>query len=51
MPLTLLAGIYGMNFDVMPELQTAWGYPAIIVVMLLIAGGMYGYFKIRGWLD
>jgi magnesium transporter len=51
MPLTLLAGIYGMNFGGMPELQTSWGYPAILVVMLLIAGGMYSYFKIRGWLD
>lgn len=51
MPLTFVAGIYGMNFDNMPELHLTWGYPLVIIGMLLIAGGMYLYFKIRGWLD
>ena len=51
MPLTLIAGIYGMNFDNMPELHFSWGYLFVIIGMLLIAGGMVIYFKIRGWLD
>jgi len=51
MPLTLIAGIYGMNFDTMPELQHAFGYPAVLIFMALVAGGMYLYFKKRGWLD
>ena len=51
MPLTLIAGIYGMNFKNMPELQFVWSYPIVIICMLLIALGMFLYFKIRGWLD
>lgn len=51
MPLTLIAGIYGMNFENMPELQFVWSYPIVIICMLLIALGMFLYFKIRGWLD
>ena len=51
MPLTLIAGIYGMNFDTMPELQHAFGYPAVLIFMVLVGGGMYLYFKTRGWLD
>ena len=51
MPLTLIAGIYGMNFDTMPELHFSWGYLFVIIGMLLIAGGMGIYFKTRGWLD
>ncbi len=50
MPLTLIAGIYGMNFEKMPELQFALGYPIVLVGMLLIAGAMYRFFKTRGWL-
>lgn len=51
MPITLLAGIYGMNFDNMPELHFTWSYPVLIILMLLIAGGLYHYFKKGGWLD
>lgn len=51
MPLTLIAGIYGMNFENMPELHLSWGYPVVMVGMLLIAAGMYHYFKTHGWLD
>ena len=51
MPLTLIAGIYGMNFNTMPELQHAFGYPAVLIFMALVGGGMYFYFKKRGWLD
>jgi len=50
MPLTVLTGIYGMNFDHMPELRSAHGYPLVLVGMLLIAGSMLLYFRHRGWL-
>ncbi len=48
-PLTFIAGVYGMNFDYMPELRSPWGYPAIWAVMIAIGGGMLGWFKKRGW--
>jgi len=48
-PLTFIASIYGMNFKHMPELEARWGYPAVLSVMLLIAGGMVAYFRRRGW--
>ncbi len=51
MPITLIAGIYGMNFEKMPELHFGFGYPAVLICMGLIAGVMYLYFKTRGWLD
>ncbi|AYG83874.1 Cobalt/magnesium transport protein CorA [Streptomyces hundungensis] len=47
---TMLAGVYGMNFDHMPELHWAWSYPALIVLMVLLELGLYGLFKRRGWL-
>lgn len=47
---TMLAGVYGMNFDHMPELHWAWSYPALIVLMVLLEVGLYGLFKRRGWL-
>lgn len=47
---TLIAGIYGMNFNHMPELHWLWGYPFALGVMLLSAGALYGMFKRRGWL-
>jgi magnesium transporter len=50
MPLTFIVGIYGMNFRSMPELVWRWGYPAVWVVMLLVAGGMAWMFRRRGWL-
>jgi len=49
-PLTFLAGIYGMNFQYMPELQEPWGYPALLVLMVLVAGGLIVYFRRKGWL-
>jgi magnesium transporter len=48
-PLTFIAGVYGMNFDHMPELRWRWGYPAIMLVMLVIALGMLREFKRRRW--
>lgn len=49
-PLTFLAGIYGMNFQHMPELHSRWGYPVTLGLMAVIALGMLTYFYRRGWL-
>ncbi|OGF56308.1 MAG: magnesium and cobalt transport protein CorA [Candidatus Fraserbacteria bacterium RBG_16_55_9] len=49
-PLTFIAGVYGMNFDYMPELRWHWGYFAIWAIMLVIAGGMLVYFRRKKWL-
>ncbi|MCB1232506.1 MAG: magnesium/cobalt transporter CorA, partial [Verrucomicrobiae bacterium] len=50
LPLTFLAGIYGMNFKYMPELHWRWAYPALWVVFVAAAGGMFWYFRRRRWL-
>jgi magnesium transporter len=50
LPPTLVAGIYGMNFAHMPELEWLWGYPMALVVMLLAAVLPYAVFRWRGWL-
>lgn len=47
---TMVAGIYGMNFEHMPELGMAWTYPAVIVLMGVAVAGLYRLFKRRGWL-
>lgn len=49
MPLTLIAGIYGMNFRYMPELKWHYAYPAVIAVMGAIAGGLLLIFHRKGW--
>jgi len=49
-PLTFVAGIYGMNFRNMPELNWAWGYPLVMTVMLAIALVMVLFFRRRRWL-
>ena len=49
-PLTFIAGIYGMNFKVMPELEQPWGYPAVLILMLTIAVVMLIYFRRKKWL-
>jgi len=48
-PLTFIVGLYGMNFDYMPELRYHWGYPAVLAAMLIISVGMYLYMKSRKW--
>ncbi|MDP8227630.1 MAG: magnesium/cobalt transporter CorA [Candidatus Celaenobacter polaris] len=48
-PLTFIAGIYGMNFAYMPELQWKWGYFAVLSVMLGVFVGMLIYFKRKKW--
>ncbi len=50
LPLTLLAGIYGMNFANMPELQWHYGYFAILIAMVVIAVSLVVYFRRRRWL-
>jgi magnesium transporter len=50
MPLTFIAGIYGMNFEHMPELPEPLCYPGVLLLMLLIGGGMTLFFRRRGWL-
>ena len=47
---TALAGIYGMNFDHMPELHQVWGYPAVLCLMLLICTFLYRTFRRNHWL-
>ncbi|MCP8311053.1 MAG: magnesium/cobalt transporter CorA [Candidatus Methylarchaceae archaeon HK01M] len=49
-PLTLIASIYGMNFTYMPELESPWGYPIVLVGMLFIVTLMLIYFKRKKWL-
>lgn len=46
---TLIAAVYGMNFDHMPELHWAFGYPAAVFLMLGFAAALYGVFKWRKW--
>ena len=48
-PLTFMAGIYGMNFKFMPELDWKWGYFALLGLMTLLGGGMMIYFKRKKW--
>ena len=47
---TLIAGIYGMNFDHIPELHWTYGYPFALFVMVAVAGGLFAWFKKSGWL-
>jgi magnesium transporter len=49
MPLTFIVGIYGMNFDFMPELRWHWGYYGVMGVMGVIVIGMLGFFKYKKW--
>ena len=50
LPPTLIASIYGMNFQFMPELNASWGYPYAIVLMVASALVPMWYFRRRGWL-
>lgn len=49
-PLTFVAGVYGMNFEWMPELTWPWGYPAVLLLMLAVSVGLLVWFRRRGWL-
>ena len=50
LPLTFIAGVYGMNFDNMPELHSRYGYFATLAIMIVVALGMLFFFWRRGWL-
>jgi magnesium transporter len=50
LPPTLVASIYGMNFEAMPELDWQFGYPLALLLMALAAVLPYLYFRRRGWL-
>ncbi|GAA3307578.1 magnesium/cobalt transporter CorA [Streptomyces cinereospinus] len=47
---TMLAGVYGMNFEHMPELRWAWAYPAVIALMAALEVVVYRTFRQRGWM-
>jgi len=49
-PLTFIAGVYGMNFKRMPELDKHWAYPGVLAVMLAVALGMILFFRKKKWL-
>jgi magnesium transporter len=55
-PLSFIAGVYGMNFDTaasgwnMPELKWVYGYPFALGIMALVAIGLLGYFVRKGWI-
>ncbi|MBW6511182.1 MAG: magnesium/cobalt transporter CorA [Desulfuromonadaceae bacterium] len=49
-PLTFIAGVYGMNFELMPELKWRWGYPAALILMASSAVGLLIFFKRKRWL-
>jgi magnesium transporter len=50
MPLTFLAGVYGMNFKYMPELEWHWGYPLVLLFMLMIGIIMMVFFRKKRWI-
>jgi magnesium transporter len=50
LPLTFIVGVYGMNFEHMPELRERWGYPAVLIGMGLVTLVIYLWFRRRGWL-
>jgi magnesium transporter len=50
LPLTFIVGVYGMNFDYMPELRSHWGYPAVLGAMGIVTLAIFLWFRRRGWL-
>ncbi len=50
LPLTVIAGIYGMNFQHMPELERPWAYPTVLGLMAAVGLGMFFFFRRRGWI-
>lgn len=49
-PLTFIVGVYGMNFEHMPELKWPWGYYLIWLIMVIVGGGMVLFFKRKKWM-
>jgi magnesium transporter len=50
MPLTFISSIYGMNFRYMPELETKWGYPIVVIIMMLVTVAIFLWFRRKKWL-
>ena len=50
LPLTFIAGVYGMNFEFMPELHWLWGYPFALLLMAGVGGSILYYFRYKGWI-
>jgi magnesium transporter len=50
LPLTFIAGVYGMNFDNMPELHWFWGYPFALILMASVGIGILSWFRHKGWI-
>lgn len=50
LPLTMIAGVYGMNFEHMPELKWVWGYPFALGLMVTVAASILYWFKVKRWL-
>ncbi len=50
MPLTFIVGLYGMNFRHMPELESVWGYPAVLLLMAAVTVGMLVFFRRKRWI-
>jgi magnesium transporter len=50
LPLTFIVGVYGMNFEHMPELPEKWGYPAVWTLMIGVSLAIFLWFRRRGWL-
>ena len=50
LPITFIAGVYGMNFQFMPELGKKWGYPAALVLMAIVTGVIYVWFRKKKWM-
>ncbi len=50
MPLTFIVGVYGMNFQNMPELKWDWGYPSALILMVVVTLGVYLWFRKKKWL-
>ena len=49
-PITFVAGIYGMNFKFMPELEWRWGYLMVWIIFAVVIGFMIGYFRKKQWI-
>ena len=49
-PITFIAGVYGMNFKFMPELEWRWGYFMVWAIIVVVVGIMIGFFKKKQWL-
>jgi magnesium transporter len=49
LPLSVIAGIYGMNFEHMPELKWVWGYPFALALMSIVALAILGWFRAKKW--